>query len=89
MGQLGNLRAHLSSDKVRFLIFPGGDEMDEGTTAEVATAPVEIIQTYHGSFHFIMSVTLGESLIALAVFLLLGFLVLKWLLETVWRGGRR
>lgn len=49
----------------------------------------ETIYTENGSFDFIQTVTLGEALIALSVFLLLSFLILQWLLETVWRSGRR
>lgn len=37
------------------------------------------------SLYFVNTVTLGDALIVSAVFLLLAFLVLQWLLNTVWR----
>jgi hypothetical protein len=37
------------------------------------------------SFYFINSLTLGDALIASSVFLLLAFLILQWLLNSVWR----
>lgn len=58
---------------------------------EVIGLPVGTVEilTPHGSFQLIESVTLGEMLTVLAVLLLVSFLVVKWLLETVWRKGGR
>jgi hypothetical protein len=47
----------------------------------------ETVTTYHGAFELIHSVTLGECLIAAAVFLHLAFSVVRWMLDNVWRKG--
>lgn len=60
---------------------------DEAVTSTAAN--VEIVETVHGSFEFVQSVTLGDCLIALSILLLLAFHVLKWLMESVWRRGGR
>ncbi|AIQ15260.1 hypothetical protein PDUR_27910 (plasmid) [Paenibacillus durus] len=37
------------------------------------------------SFYLTNTMTLGDAIVASSVFLLLAFLVLKWLLNSVWR----
>lgn len=37
------------------------------------------------SLTFVSTMTVGDAIVAASMFLLLAFLVLKWLLETVWR----
>lgn len=39
------------------------------------------------SFYFVNQMTLGDAIVASAIFLLLAFLVLQWLLNMVWRRG--
>lgn len=34
---------------------------------------------------FVSTMTVGDAIVAASMFLLLAFMVLKWLLETVWR----
>lgn len=45
-----------------------------------------IVTLPNGSeFDFVAKVTLGDALITVAIFLLLAFFVVKWLLDEVWR----
>lgn len=37
------------------------------------------------SLTFVSTMTVGDAIVAASMFLLLAFMVLKWLLETVWR----
>lgn len=55
----------------------------------VPVAEVLEVVTPRGTFTVVQSITLGELLITYSVLLLVAFLALKWLLESVWRRGGR
>lgn len=44
----------------------------------------EVVLPNGSSFNFAYQMTLGDALIASGIFLLVAFLVLKWLLNAVW-----
>lgn len=66
-------------------IVPPLPEQVAEDTASGAFAHVETIVLPNGSsFNFAHQLTLGDILVSSALFLLLAFQVLKWLLNTVW-----
>jgi uncharacterized protein (DUF2062 family) len=49
------------------------------------TRHTEVTLLNGDSLTFVSTMTVGDAIVAASMFLLLAFLVLKWLLETVWR----
>lgn len=45
--------------------------------------------TSHGTVRVLQQITLGDITITTVLSLILIFLVLKWLLDNIWRGGNR
>jgi hypothetical protein len=45
--------------------------------------------TAHGTIRILQEITLGDICIVTVVSLLLIFLILRWLLDTIWKGGLR
>lgn len=65
-----------------------GGTVTEDTYGSNAYSHVDTVVLPNGSsFNFAYQMTLGDALVSSGIFLILAFLVLKWLLTTVW--GRR
>lgn len=65
------------------------EQMDTITAImlEEKASHVEVSLPNGDSFYFSNKMTLGDAIVASSIFLLLAFLVIKWLLDKVWGRG--
>lgn len=64
------------------------DQMIQFMTKEPETVSSQVYLRNGDQFEFLNQVTLGESLIAAGIFLVLSFQVIKWILDLAWKKGR-